>query len=72
MDRYLALGDGFLLQKKAIETENPDYFLRLGLRLALALSGRIEKDNKQQHNNQTAEGNVLGGVRMDRDYVHDP
>ena len=70
--RYLALGDGFLLQKKAIETENPDYFLRLGLRLALALSGRIEKDNKQQHNNQTAEGNALGGVRMDRDYVHDP
>ena len=34
--RYLALGDGFQLQKKAIETENSD-FLCLGLRLALAL-----------------------------------
>ena len=31
--RYLALGGGFLLQKKAIETENSDFFYALDLDL---------------------------------------
>jgi len=58
--RYLALGDGFLLQKKAIETENSDFFAP-GIWTWLGPFERTKEDNNITTQQSKGGGERVGG-----------